>query len=308
MLTSRFDSQARPDSSQVTVIVPAFDEEEIIARIVERIRAVDPDYEIIVVDDGSSDRTAERAAAAGALVVSHPYNVGNGAAIKTGARRADRDVIVFLDGDGQHPPEVIPQLVEGIGRYDMVVAARTKECTTSAVRNFGNMVLNRLASWISGHPIDDLTSGFRAIKRERLLEFLHLLPNRYSYPTTLTISLLCSGYFVKWEPAGIIGRRTTGRSHISPVRDFARFLNIIVRITFLFRPHRAILPAGLSTFIGGIAVCIYQYRLTGGIHAAGIILLTSSIVILCFGIIAEQLAVGRRERQPTAQPVGNRPA
>lgn len=279
----------------VSVIVPAYNEAEGIGELVARIRAIGPAFEIIVVDDGSSDATAERAGAAGAKVVVHAYNVGNGAAIKSGVRAASGDIVVFLDGDGQHPPEEIPRLVAEIGAYDMVVGARTSASRTSRFRNVGNWALCRLAEWISGHDIADLTSGFRAIRREPLLRFVHLFPNRYSYPTTITLAMFCSGYFIKYVPIDSITRRTSGTSNIRPFSDFFRFVNIMLRIVMLFSPQRIFGILGAIVMAVGALVSMLQLTLTGGIQATGVILLVSSIFIICFGLLAEQIAALRRE-------------
>jgi len=280
----------------VSVVIPAFNEAESVAEVVARIRAVGPDFEILVVDDGSSDKTAERAAAAGATVIHNPYNLGNGASVKTACLRAKGNVIVMLDADGQHPPEAIPALLAEIGDYDMCVGARTKLSRTSRFRDLGNLALNRLASWISGTRVVDLTSGFRAVKREPLLEYVHLFPTRYSYPTTITMAMLQGNHFVKYVPVDDIQKRQSGTSNIRPVHDFLRFVRIMVRLVILFSPRRFFLPLALVAFLGGIGIGAYQLAHLGGIQASPLLLILSAVSFFCFGILAEQIAELRRQK------------
>lgn len=299
-------------SPKVSVIVPALNEAAVIGDVVQRIRAVDPAYEIIVVDDGSTDETAARAREAGADVIHHPYNLGNGASVSAGCQLALGDVVVMIDADGQHPPEQIPALLEHIGPYDMVVAARTANSNTSRVRNFGNFLLNRIARWIARHPIEDLTSGFRAIKRAHLLEYVHLFPARYSYPTTITMAMIQGRHFVKYVPVDAIGRRRHGTSNIRPVRDFIRFLNIIMRLLIIFSPQRFFLPVAGVTFVIGAAMSAYQLTVLGGLFGSSLLMLLSAVYIFCFGLLSEQLAALRRQRsgslpipKPPAEPPGS---
>ena len=280
----------------VSVVIPAFNEEETIGDVVARLRSVGPGFEIIVVDDGSTDRTAERAKTAGATVIRNPYNLGNGASVKMACLRARGDVIVMLDADGQHPPEAIPLLLADMGEYDMCVGARTKLSRTSRFRDFGNFVLNNLASWISGSKVVDLTSGFRAIKRDHLLEYVHLFPTRYSYPTTITMAMLQGNHFVKYVPIDSIQKRQFGTSHIRPVHDFLRFVRIMVRLVILFSPRRFFLPLALVSFLGGIGMGAYQLAHTGGMQASSLLLILSAVSFFCFGILAEQIAELRRQK------------
>jgi len=286
-----------PSDMKISVVIPAYNEEEVIGEVVKRVFAVDRSFEVIVVDDGSSDRTAEEAEKAGARVVRNPYNVGNGATIKNGARASTGDVVVFMDGDGQHPPEQIPSLLEHIGPYDMVVGARTARSDTSRFRNVGNWGLIQVAQWITGKKIDDLTSGFRAIKREWLEEFIHLFPNGYSYPTTITIALMQSGRFVKYIPMDSIKRRETGQSNIRPFKDALKFIYIIARVIILFSPQRFFLPLSGLALAAGLTVSALQLFFLGGIMSTGVILIMSSVYIGCFGLLVEQISMLRRERR-----------
>ncbi|MCW0234577.1 MAG: glycosyltransferase family 2 protein [Ferrovibrio sp.] len=280
----------------VSVIVPAFNEASTIGDVVRRIAAIDSTYEVIVVDDGSGDNTAAAAAAAGARVIRHTYNLGNGASITTGAGHAVGDVIVMIDADGQHPPEYIPALVALIGEYDMVVGARTRQSKTSRRRRFGNFLLNSIARWISGHPIVDLTSGFRAIRRTHLLEYVHLFPARYSYPTTITMAMIQGRHFVKYVPIDSIQRRYHGKSNIRPVRDFIRFINIMMRLLILFSPQKFFLPLSAMSLVAGLLLAIHQLVSYSAIYGSSQLLLMSAVYFFCFGLLAEQIATMRRER------------
>jgi len=283
-------------TQSVSIVIPAFNEAAIIGQIVGRCREACPHAEIIVVDDGSSDGTGEAARRAGAQIIRHPYNVGNGVAVKHGAEAALGEIVVMMDGDGQHPPERIPDLVAEIGTYDMVVAERTRRSKTSLVRNVGNILLIAVAQWISGRAIPDLTSGFRAIRADRLREFLHLFPSRYSYPTTITLAMMMAGHFVHYLPVDEITARQHGASNISPVRDFIRFIRIILRIVLLFSPERVFLPFATLVFLCGLAFAGYQFVQTGGLQGTSLILIISSLLIACFGFLADQIALLRRQR------------
>jgi glycosyltransferase involved in cell wall biosynthesis len=279
----------------VSVIIPAFNEEEGIARIVSEIRQAGPEYEILVVDDGSKDNTAKAAKLAGASrVISHPYNIGNGAAIKTGARAATGDIVVMIDADGQHPVKNIPLLLEKMDQYSMAVGSRTAKSNVLMFRSFGNYFMRRLAMYLVEGYIMDLTSGFRAIKREVLMEYIHLFPNTYSYPTTITMSLLKEGYPVAWVPMDDIGKRTTGKSNIRPWRDGVRFVAIMVRIIMLFSPQKVFLPVGMIFLIIGIYLSIFTIQ-RERLEPSAVMVVMIGVFVLLFGLIAEQLSVIRRE-------------
>lgn len=278
----------------VTVLIPAFNEGHAIREVVENVRAVGPEWEVLVVDDGSRDDTAAAAEAGGAKVIRHPYNIGNGAAIKTGLRGASGDIVVMLDADGQHDPNDIVRLLEPMGTYDLVVGARTKESDVSRFRALGNAVFIAVASWISENEILDLTSGFRAVRRERALEFISLYPNRYSYPTTMTLCFLKAGLFVRFVPVPGFQRRLGGVSRIRPFRDGMRFLTIIIKTVMLFDPLKAFLPAGLGLVLFGTGVLFWQYCRTNAIQNASVIILMTGVLVLFFGLLASQNASLRR--------------
>jgi glycosyltransferase involved in cell wall biosynthesis len=235
----------------ISVIIPAKNESPRIAQVAAEVRRILPDAELIVVDDGSSDDTAELARQAGARVLSHPVSMGNGAAIKSGARAAQGDVLVFLDGDGQHPVDAVPTLLAQLeAGYDMAVGARDRSGQAGVGRHVANGSYNRLATWVTGYRIADLTSGLRVARASKFREFLHLLPNGFSYPTTITMAFLRSAYPVAYVPVEVMQR--SGKSHIRPLRDGIRFLLIIFRIATLYSPLKLFVPVSALFFLAGL--------------------------------------------------------
>lgn len=273
---------------RISVILPAKNERDGLQKTLPGLRALLPDAEVIVVDDGSTDDTAAVAAAHGARVLSSPYAMGNGAAIKRGARAAKGDVFVFMDADGQHDPAAIPGLIAGLERgYDMVVGARDSSGQANRGRGVANGFYNRLASWVTGHRIADLTSGFRAARADRFREFLYLLPNGFSYPTTITMAFFRSGYPVAYAPVAV--SRRMGRSHIRPVRDGIRFLLIIFRIATLYSPVKLFAPASAGFGMLGLAyyawTFITQHRFTN----MSALLISASVIVFLIGLVSEQI-------------------
>jgi glycosyltransferase involved in cell wall biosynthesis len=284
-----------PEGRTVSVLIPAHNEEQGVKEAVTRIRRIGPDFEIIVVDDGSRDNTAQAALDAGATkVISHPYNIGNGAAIKTGSRAVTGDIVVMLDADGQHPPENIPLLLDKMDRYTMAVGARTTKSAVSQYRSLGNFVMRHLAMYLTEAYIADLTSGFRAIHRDVLLEYAHLFPNTYSYPTTITMALLKDGYPVAWVPMDNIGERTSGTSGIRPIRDGIRFIAIMIRVIMLFSPQKVFLPIGVLFLLGGMYLSIYTIQ-KDRLEPSAVLIVMIGVFVFLFGLIAEQLSTIRRE-------------
>lgn len=279
----------------LSVIIPAYNEEATIEGIVRDVRRFAEADEILVIDDGSSDTTQRVASQAGATVIRHPYNIGNGAAVKTGIREATGDVLLFMDGDGQHDAADIPRLLAHMNDYDMVVGARSKEAKVSAFRSLGNWGLIKVAEYLSGHKIPDLTSGFRAFYRNKIQRFTHLLPNRYSYPTTSIMAFLHAGHTIHFEPLGTIRKRQAGKSHISPVKDGFRFINIILRIIMMFSPQKIFMPAAAGFLTTGCGLLTYNLIYQQNINDASIIVITVGTFTFFFGLLADQVAHIRRE-------------
>lgn len=295
------------ETGNVSIIIPAFNEAENIGAVVHQVRACHPDAEIIVVDDGSSDATSENACRAGAVVYKHPYNIGNGAAIKSGIRMASGEVLVFMDGDGQHEPEEIQKLLDFLPEYDMVVGARVSGGQASVGRAFGNRLFNWFGSYVAKFPIQDLTSGFRAIKAELARSFIYLLPNTYSYPTTITLGVLRSGRPVKYIPI-IAQKRRQGRSKIKFFQDGVRFFLIIVKICTLYSPMRVFLPVSFFMFLLGLTWYAYTFITDGRFTNMSALLFTTSITIFMMSLIAEQICQMRYERRETPRAVRRNPS
>ena len=281
------------DPSAVSIVIPAFNESESIAGVIDALRAAAPWREIIVVDDGSSDATGERAGAAGATVVRHAYNIGNGAAVKNGIRRATGEYVLIVDADGQHPPEDALRIVSRLGDYDLVVGARSAETQATHARRAGNGALNRLASYLTGREIPDLTSGFRGARTSALREFLHLLPNGFSTPTTTTLAFIKGGYTVAFEP--IHARQRSGQSKIRLARDGAKFLMIIFKIVTLFSPMRIFLPISVASFALGAGYGIWNVVMHARIPNGSVLLILFAVVVFLVGLVSEQISALRFE-------------
>ncbi len=275
-------------ADDVSFVIPAKNESRTIGCIVKDLANAFDGAEIIVVDDGSSDGTGELARAAGAQVVTHPYSMGNGAAIKSGLRHATRDIVVFLDADGQHRPADAHRLIERIRQgYDLVIGARGFDSQASFARGIGNWLYGRLASYVVGHRIADLTSGFRAMRREHALRFLALLPNGFSAPTTTTMAFFRAGHAVSFVPIQMPPR--AGRSHIRLLHDAGRFLLIIFRTATLYSPLKIFFPAALMLLASGIAYYLYTYLTVGRFTNFGALLLISALVVFLVGLVSEQI-------------------
>lgn len=273
---------------RISVVLPAKNESKVIEQTIKKIKQLNSVDEIIVVNDGSTDDTKKIAEQAGAKVISHPYSKGNGAAIKTGARNAIGDLIVFMDADGQHDPNDIPKLLEKIEQgYDLVVGARQKGSQASVGRGIANKLYNNLASYMSDHAVEDLTSGFRAVRADKFREFIYLLPNGFSYPTTSTMAFFRAGYSVAYVP--IHAAKRIGKSHIHPVKDSVRFFLIIFKIATLYSPLKMFLPFAVVLFI--LATSWYGYTLYefGRFTNMSALLYTGSIMIFLMGLISEQI-------------------
>jgi glycosyltransferase involved in cell wall biosynthesis len=282
---------ASPDS--VTIVVPAFNEGDSIGQIVNELRAAADWQEILVIDDGSTDGTGKAAQDAGARVIRHPYNKGNGASIKTAIRAAGSEWIAIVDGDGQHRPEDTVRLVAQLGEYDLVVGARHPMTQATTGRRVGNAVLNWLASYLTERQIPDLTSGFRAARRECLLEFIHLLPNGFSTPTTTTLAFMKAGYNVAFEPVDARGR--VGTSKIRLASDGAKFLLILLKVITIFSPLRIFAPVSAWSFVIGAAYGAWNFIYHARIPNGAVLLLMFSILVMLVGLISEQISTLRFE-------------
>lgn len=274
------------EARETSVVIPAFNEAGGITGTIEGLKS-QGFAEILVVDDGSSDDTADRARAAGARVVRHPYNKGNGAAVKTGIREAVSPVVLLMDADTQHDPAEAPNIIGPIGDYDMVIGARSLG-DQSFLRAAGNAIFRALASWLTGRPIPDLTSGYRAAKRSALLEILHLLPNGFSYPTTSCLALMKSGQSVLFVP--IKARVRVGTSKIRPFRDGFRFILIIFKIVTLYAPLRVFAPLSAFSLLTGLAYGIWNVVRFDKIPMGSALLIQLGVVVFLFGLISEQIA------------------
>jgi len=281
------------EPSDVTIVIPAFNEGEAIGGVVSSLAAAGPWREIIVVDDGSQDDTSARARAAGATVVRHPYNKGNGAAVKSGIRSAAGEYVLIVDGDGQHRPEDARRIVSRLGDYDLVVGARSRTTQATHTRRFGNGALNGLASYLTGREIPDLTSGFRGARSAHLREFIHLLPNGFSTPTTTTLAFIKAGYNVAFEP--IEARQRVGTSKIRLARDGAKFLMIILKIVTIFSPLRVFVPLSAGTFLLGVAYGVWNVIVHARIPNGSVLLILFAVVVFLVGLVSEQISALRFE-------------
>lgn len=284
--------------ASVSVVIPVHNEAESIACLLEKVSTVlktlGRPWEIIVVDDGSTDGTLKQVAGAEVKVISHPYNIGNGAAIKTGIRHACGEIVLLMDGDGQHDPRDIPRLIDQIGPFDMVVGGRTNGAYQNAHRKLANQAYNLFASYVTHFYIRDLTSGFRAIKASVLKRFTYLIPNTFSYPTTLTLSLLRAGHSLKYEPITALER--TGKSKIKLVSDGLRFLLIIFKIATFFSPLKIFLPFSWLFFSLGLGWYGHTYHTRHAFTNMSALLFIAGFLFFLLGLISEQIAQLRFDR------------
>jgi glycosyltransferase involved in cell wall biosynthesis len=275
-------------NTDLSVVIPAKNEELNIKPLVEELVSLYPDAEIIVVNDGSTDTTPELAREAGARVVDHPYSKGNGAAIKAGAREATGEIVIFMDGDGQHKPADISRLLDEMARgMDMAVGARSDKTQASMTRRIGNGIYNLMASYMTNTRIPDLTSGFRAVKRELFMKFLYLLPNGFSYPTTITMAFFRAGYSVAYVPIEAGAR--AGKSHINIVRDGVKFFLIIFKVGTLYSPLKVFFPVALAQASVGLIYYIYTFLTLGRLTNMSVIVIVSALTIFLIGLISEQI-------------------
>jgi glycosyltransferase involved in cell wall biosynthesis len=273
---------------QLSIIIPCLNEAPSLTNLIPKLKQQYQDAEIIIVDDGSSDDSATIATQAGAKVIKHPYRMGNGAAIKTGARAAQGDILIFMDADGQHDPRDIQRLLTELAHgYDMVIGARDAKSQASFGRWCANSFYNWLSSWMVGHRIIDLTSGLRAVRAEKFKEFIYLLPNGFSYPTTITMAFFRAGYGISYLP--ISAQRRIGKSHINIMRDGVRFLLIIFKIGTLYSPLKLFGTFSLGFFLLGLSYYTYTFLTAGRFTNMGALLFITAILIFLIGLISEQI-------------------
>jgi glycosyltransferase involved in cell wall biosynthesis len=295
MRTGTFYTRSMAKDYEFSIILPVFNERSSLASLLERLRALClPNAEIILVDDGSSDGSARLAEGKPVRVISHPYNIGNGAAIKSGIRAARGKVLILMDSDGQHQPEDIPKLIADAERYHMIVGVRGKGSKLRFHRYVANLIYNAFASYVTKFRVQDLTSGFRVVRRADALRFIDLLPNEFSYPSTLTLAFLRSGLTVKYVPIHSLYR--SGQSKISLISDGLRFLLIITKIATLFSPLRVFLPVSGFFFVTGLGYYFYTYLTEGRFTNMAVFLLTTAVIVFMLGLVSEQIALLRMER------------
>ena len=274
--------------SKVSIILPARNEEQSLMHLLPQIRRGYPNAEIIVVNDGSDDNTESVCAQHGVVCIKLPHSIGNGAAVKAGARAASGDIYVFMDADGQHRSDDISLLLETMAQgYDMVVGGRDRKSHGSLLRLCGNQFYNILASWMTGHKVVDLTSGFRAVKADKFLDFLSIIPNGFSAPTTVTMAFFRAGYSVGYIPVDV--QKDQGKSHINIVKDGIRFCLIIFRIAVLYSPLKLFFPTSLAIFCIGLGYYLYTYFTDGRFTNMGIVLFITSVIVFLIGLISEQI-------------------
>ena len=282
-----------PLTTRTSIVIPAFNEAAALRSLVEALLGAATWHEVMVIDDGSTDATADEAAAAGARVIRHPYNKGNGAAVKTGVREATGRFILIVDADGQHRPTDATRLVSHLDAYDLVIGARAGRSHANLVRRLGNDLLNRVAGYLTERPVPDLTSGFRAAKRECLIEFLHLLPNGFSTPTTTTMAFMKAGYSVRFEP--VETARREGRSKIKLGPDGVRFFLILLKVITIFSPLRIFLPLSAALFLLGAGYAGWTIVTQSHVTNSSVLLILISIVIFLVGLVSEQISSLRFE-------------
>jgi glycosyltransferase involved in cell wall biosynthesis len=274
----------------ISIIIPACNEENGLTLILPRLMELYGDTEIIVVNDCSTDNTKAICMQYNVKVIDSPYKMGNGAAVKAGVREATGDSLVFMDADGQHQPDDIKILLEKMDEgFDMVVGARERGSHHNVYRLFANSFYNFLASWITSHTILDLTSGFRVVNAIKFKEFLHLLPNGFSYPTTITMAFFRAAFSICYVKVNV--KERIGSSHIRPFRDGIRFLLIIFKIGTLYSPLKFFAPISLIIFMTGLSYYVYTFINQRQFTNMSALLFTTSILVFFIGIVSEQLTM-----------------
>lgn len=284
-----------PDTSRTTIVIPAFNEESVIGTVIQELRSAADWHEILVVDDGSTDQTSDVAQRAGARTIRHPYNKGNGASVKSGIRAAQGEFLLIFDGDGQHLASDAKRLLSRLSDYELVIGARPATSQATIGRRLGNAFLNRLASYLTSTKIADLTSGFRAARTTHFREFLHLLPNGFSTPTTTTLAFIKSGYSICFEPTEARPRTGTGTSKIKFLQDGIKFVLIVLRVITLYSPLRIFVPTSVGFLCGGIGYALWTIAFQSHVTNTSVLLTTLGVFVFLFGLISEQIATLRME-------------
>jgi glycosyltransferase involved in cell wall biosynthesis len=280
------------ENNNVSIVIPAYNEEHSIGKILSDLQSLEHHFEILVVDDGSTDKTAQVAESYNVRVLRHPVNKGYGAALKTGFRNTSGEYVFLMDADGQHKVKDIARLLDYAGQYDMVVGARTKQSKITLNRKLAQYVMKKTANYLSGQDIPDLNSGFRVIKKEPVMEYIHILPNGFSFTTTITLAMLMGGYNLKYVPIDTEIR--VGKSKIKAFRDGSNFILLILRTVSLFNPLKVFLPISGLLMVLGILDLAYEIIVNFNVSSASILLITSSIIVFFFGLLADQIAAIRR--------------
>jgi glycosyltransferase involved in cell wall biosynthesis len=292
-----------PWEDPITVVIPAFNEESTIAEVILGIKAVAPSAAVLVVDDGSNDKTVTNAQRAGAMVISHPINKGNGACVKTALRHIRGGIVAIIDGDGQHDPTELPKLIDRLDRFDLVVGSRSfKGDEGSRFRNFGNMVFRRLATFLAEQEVPDLTSGFRAFRHSVAKKFLHVYPNGYSFPSTSTLCFITAGYNVAFTPINVRPRKKGTHSKLRPFRDGFQFLTFMMRIISMANPNKIFFPVGLGLTLMGVGLTIRNLILFAQFSSGAVLFLAGGINIIFFGLILDQFANLRLQERDDGNP------
>lgn len=290
-------SVTRQGSRSLSIIIPAFNEEASIGNVLSGLRDWRERAEIIVIDDASTDRTADIAASAGVRVLRHTLNKGYGAALKTGIRATSSDVVLMMDADSEHNAAQIESLIDALGENDMVVGARAKGSHTPFIRRPGKWILGKVANYLAQTKIPDLNSGLRAFKRDVAMRFLHILPNGFSFTTTLTLALFKEGYNIVYVPI-VTTRRVGSASTVHPIRDGFNTIMLIIRIVSLFDPLRVFVPTSIFLFLAGLTywgLDIY-FKQRVNIPTGAVLVILASVIIFMFGVLADQVSAIRREK------------
>ena len=281
---------------KLSIIIPVYNEREgieaFLGELIEYTKGFNFPYEIIVVDDGSTDGTSERLRdfkSENLVIIRHKHNIGNGGAVKSGIRNARGEYVIMIDGDGQHYPKDVGRILEKLEEdYHLVVGARDLKSQASFFRAIGNIIYNKLASYVADFDVKDLTSGLRGAKTETIKKFLYMFPNGFSYPSTSTLAMLKAGYSVCYIP--IKTRKRKGKSKINLIRDGLKFFNIIAKITTLFSPMKIFFPVSFMLFLAGIVHFFYRLIVSGKYTLFTGILILASLFTLLMGLISEQIS------------------